>query len=306
VAEALAQMPGVTLDRSIPGTQRVSIDGMDPSLNLSLLDGHPVAQAIWLFGDSPNRGFNYSLLPPEILGQLEVYKSPKRACRKAASAAPCSCTRSAAGCAVQHAERFVRRQLQRHGRQRRPNGSVFYSWHNDDKTFGVDVSAQHYEQFTSREGQENYGYQRSLGQHRRAGRGNMAIQNELNAGTIKAPTRSRTRSAPRTSSRPKSATASVNLQWKPNENFESTLGLMYMRDNLDNLNQSMYPWATNSPGGITSLTEGPNGIITSGTQVGTPASTPPIASARRDTFTDNYARSRWSPPRASTGREVQR
>jgi iron complex outermembrane receptor protein len=77
VAEALAQIPGVTLDRSIPGTQRVSIDGMDPSLNLSLLDGHPVAQAIWLFGDSPNRGFNYSLLPAEILGQLEVVKSPE-------------------------------------------------------------------------------------------------------------------------------------------------------------------------------------------------------------------------------------
>ena len=58
VAEALAQMPGITLDRSIPGTQRVSIDGIDPSLNLTLLDGHPVAQAIWLYGDSPNRGFN--------------------------------------------------------------------------------------------------------------------------------------------------------------------------------------------------------------------------------------------------------
>src|SRR5580698_10939940 len=77
VAEALAQVPGVTLDRSIPGTQRVSIDGMDPSLNVSLLDGHPVAQAIWLFGDNPNRGFNYSMLPPEILGQLEIVKSPE-------------------------------------------------------------------------------------------------------------------------------------------------------------------------------------------------------------------------------------
>ena len=76
VAEALAQIPGVTLDRSIPGTQRVSIDGIDPSLNLTLLDGHPVAQAIWLYGDSPNRGFNYSLLAPDVIGKLEVYKSP--------------------------------------------------------------------------------------------------------------------------------------------------------------------------------------------------------------------------------------
>ncbi len=51
-AEALEQIPGVTLDRSIPATQRVSIDGMDPSLNLSYLDGHPVAQAQWLSPDS--------------------------------------------------------------------------------------------------------------------------------------------------------------------------------------------------------------------------------------------------------------
>ena len=47
VAEALAQMPGVTIDRVLGATQRVSIDGMDPSLNLSFLDGHPVAQALW-------------------------------------------------------------------------------------------------------------------------------------------------------------------------------------------------------------------------------------------------------------------
>src|SRR5690242_2244388 len=59
VAEALALIPGVTIDNVMPATQRVSVDGLDPSLNISLLDGHPVAQAMWLFGDSPNRGFNF-------------------------------------------------------------------------------------------------------------------------------------------------------------------------------------------------------------------------------------------------------
>src|SRR5579863_2832125 len=62
VADALSLIPGVTLDHSMPATERVSIDGLDPSLNLSLVDGHPVAQAMWLFGDQPNRGFNFSLL----------------------------------------------------------------------------------------------------------------------------------------------------------------------------------------------------------------------------------------------------
>ncbi|MDE2070369.1 MAG: TonB-dependent receptor plug domain-containing protein, partial [Gammaproteobacteria bacterium] len=77
VAEALALIPGVTLDHSMPATQRVSVDGLDPSLNVSLLDGHPVAQAMWLFGDQPNRGFNFSLLPAELVGSVEVFKSPE-------------------------------------------------------------------------------------------------------------------------------------------------------------------------------------------------------------------------------------
>src|SRR5690349_25096476 len=58
VAEAMVMIPGVTLDRRFGQGERVSIDGTDPSLNLSFIDGHPVAQAIWLYGEQPNRGFD--------------------------------------------------------------------------------------------------------------------------------------------------------------------------------------------------------------------------------------------------------
>src|SRR5690349_23642461 len=75
VAEAMVMIPGVTLDRRFGQGERVSIDGTDPSLNLSFLDGHPVAQAIWLYGEQPNRGFDYTLLSPLILGRMEVIKS---------------------------------------------------------------------------------------------------------------------------------------------------------------------------------------------------------------------------------------
>ena len=40
----------------------------------------------------------------------------------------------------------------------KPDATLFYSWHNDDKTFGIDVSAQHYEQVTDRQGLEVFGY----------------------------------------------------------------------------------------------------------------------------------------------------
>jgi iron complex outermembrane receptor protein len=267
VAEALAQIPGVTLDRSIPATQRVSINGLDPSLNLTLLDNHPVAQAMWLFGDSPNRGFNYSLLPPEILGALEVYKSPEARLPEG----------SIGGTVIMHTVQPLNvasntltgsfglnyNDMMNH---HRPNGSVFYSWKNDSNTFGVDVSAQHYEQSTSRQGMENFGYTSVNSLNTAAlGAGNTAIQDLINSGAIKGSDMMPNQlSAANFVQTEKRNSVNVNVQFKPNERFETSLGLMYMKDNLDNVNQSTYAWAALRPGGITSLTEGPNGIIVAG------------------------------------------
>jgi len=297
VAEALSQVPGVTLDRSIPATQRVSIDGMDPSLNVTLLDGHPVAQAMWLFGDNPNRGFNYSLLPAEILGSLEIYKSPEARLVEG----------SLGGTVIMHTVKPLdvpantvsgdfgvdyNDMVGAH----RPTGSVFYSWHNDAKTFGIDVSAQHQEQYTSRQGMENYGYS-SVGSLNTAAlaSGNTAIQNELNAGTIKSSDMMPNElSASYFQQIEKRNSVIVNAQWKPSEQFETTLSLMYMKDNLNNLNQSTYAWAALRPGGITSLTEGPNGIITAGTSIDpNPACAGDTAGncgQKAITLSDNFAR----------------
>ncbi|MFZ0870717.1 MAG: TonB-dependent receptor [Rhodanobacter sp.] len=292
-AEALEQIPGVTLDRSIPATQRVSIDGMDPSLNLSYLDGHPVAQAQWLFGDSPNRGFNYSLLPPEILGSLQVYHSPEaRLPEGSLGGSVFMNTVKPLDVPANTVTGSVGLNYNDMVGDTRPDASVFYSWHNDDKTFGVDVSAQHYEQITSREGEENYGYSSVASVNAAAlAAGNNAIQNELNAGTIKGTDQIPNQvSASNFQQTEKRDDVNINLQWKPVDNLTTSLGLMYMRDNLDNVNQSMYPWATHAAAGITSLTEGPNGIITSGTQVGTPCLNSTNCVSTANTYTDNNAR----------------
>jgi len=288
VAEALAQMPGVTLDRSIPGTQRVSIDGMDPSLNLTLLDGHPVAQAIWLYGDSPNRGFNYSLLSPDVIGKLEVYKSAEARLPEG----------SLGGTIIMHTVQPLDVAPNTLSgsfgvnyndmvKDSRPSGSVFYSWHNDDKTFGVDVSAQHREQFGNREGLENYGYT----QVGSLAASSPVVASEIASGAIKSTDQIPNQvSATNFQQTEKLDSITLNLQWKPFENFSSTLGLMYVKDNLSNLNQSMYPWATNNPAGITSLTEGPNGIITSGSQAGTACLNNLNCVSTAHTYTDNNAR----------------
>src|SRR6185312_13134763 len=147
VADALSLIPGVTLDHVMPATERVSIDGLDPSLNVSLVDGHPVAQAMWLFGDSPNRGFNFSLLPSELVGKLEVYKSPEARLPEG----------SLGGVIIMHTLQpldlksnavagsigYNYSQIVSEGK---PTASGFYSFKNDEGTLGFDISAQHYEQ----------------------------------------------------------------------------------------------------------------------------------------------------------------
>ncbi|MEP6485575.1 MAG: TonB-dependent receptor [Rudaea sp.] len=265
VAEALAQIPGVTIDRALGATQRVSIDGTDPSLNLSFLDGHPVAQAIWQYGDSPNRGFNFSLLAPEVLGSLEIYKSPEARLPEG----------SLGGTIIMHsilpldvASNVVSGSIGYNYNDMvdkgKPDASIFYSWKNDDHTFGIDVSAQHYEQVTDRQGLEIFGYNPVSDYAAKS----PAIAAQVAAGTLKASDLVPDEfNAANFQQNEKRDSFFGNVQWKPTDQLEFDLGLMYMRDNLDNYNQSMYPfwhWTDSTRAGVTSLTPGPNGIVTSG------------------------------------------
>lgn len=288
VAEALSQVPGVTLDHLFGATQRVSIDGIDPSLNLAFLDGHPVAQALWLYGDSPNRGFNYSLLPPEILGKLEVYKSPEARLPEG----------SLGGTVFMHTVQPLdvpsntlsgsfginyNDMTDKH----RPNGSVFYSWHNDSKTFGADVSFQHYEQDTSRQGQEIFSYTPVSA----IAAVNPAIAAEVASGQLKGSDQMPTEiNSANFQQIEKRNSVLVNLQYKPNEHFDTTLSLLYMTDRLNNINTSLYPIAGFNFAGISHLTAGPNGIVTSGTQVGTPCYQATTCTSTAESFQDNDAR----------------
>lgn len=265
VAEALSQIPGVTIDRALGATQRVSIDGTDPSLNLSFLDGHPVAQAIWQYGDSPNRGFNFSLLAPEVLGSLEVYKTPEARLPEG----------SLGGTILMHtiqpldvASGVIRGSIGYNYNDMvsdgKPDASVFYNWKSDDHTFGIDVSAQHYEQLTDRQGEEIFGYH-PVSDYAAS---NPAIAAQVASGALKAtdvvPDEINAANFQQTEKRD---SVLANVQWKPTDRIDTTLSLLYMRDNLDNYNQSMYPfwhWTAGTMAGVTGFTAGPGGVVSGG------------------------------------------
>ncbi len=75
VGQALGRVPGVSVGRSFGQGASVSIRGSDPQMTYTTLNGQTVASTGWYDQLDIDRSFNYSLLPPELIGGMEVYKS---------------------------------------------------------------------------------------------------------------------------------------------------------------------------------------------------------------------------------------
>lgn len=75
VGESLGRIPGVSVGRDFGQGASVSIRGTDPQMTYTTLNGQTVASTGWYDQKAIDRSFNYSLLPSELIGGLEVYKS---------------------------------------------------------------------------------------------------------------------------------------------------------------------------------------------------------------------------------------
>ena len=75
VGESLGRVSGVSVDREFGQGSSVSIRGSDPQMTYTTLNGQTVASTGWYDQKSVDRSFNYSLLPSELIGGIEVYKT---------------------------------------------------------------------------------------------------------------------------------------------------------------------------------------------------------------------------------------
>jgi iron complex outermembrane recepter protein len=252
VAEAMTQIPGVAIDRRFGQGERVSIDGTDPSLNLTFLDGHPVAQSIWLFGEQPNRGFDQTQIASEIIGRIEIYKSPEARLPEG----------SLGGTVLMHTRRpldldantFAASGGLNYNDQaddEQPSVSGLYSWKDSAETWGIAVAAQHYEETVDRQGAEIFGYVPASTFTNVAGVSPTAlVPNFVNAAWFQ---QDRERDS-----------VTANLQVKPSEAVELNLSVLYIKEDFANYNQSMYNFLSLTPGQVDRLTVGPDGIVTGG------------------------------------------
>lgn len=137
VGEAMGRIPGVSVGRDFGQGASVSIRGTDPQMTYTTLNGNTVASTGWYDQKAIDRSFNYSLLPPELIGGLEVYKSSQADLTEGGIGGTVIVkTRKPLDLAANTA--FASLKLGKGSiSDKNQEGSALYSWRNDSRSFGV-------------------------------------------------------------------------------------------------------------------------------------------------------------------------
>lgn len=158
VAEAITIIPGVTIDKAFGQGEKVSILGTDPALNRTLLNGQTIASADWFISDQPGRTFNYSLLAPQLVSKVEVYKSPEAWLEEGSIGGTVNVSTrkplDLSGTTISGAVGYLYNDRVEAGD---PSVSAMFGWKNQADNFGVIVSAQRSIENIRRDGIESYG-----------------------------------------------------------------------------------------------------------------------------------------------------
>lgn len=262
VAESLAHLPGISVDRSFGEGDKVSILGTDPALNRLLLNGQTLASTNWT--SDPNnpdsRSFDYSLLTSEIIGNAQVYKTPQANIDEGSIGGTVIInTRRPLDLKANTLTGNVSYGYNDRADTGKPNASVFYSWKNKDNTFGVLGSLMHSDRIIDRQGTEVFGYQR-------ANDPGASANQQFNPGVVPKDQQGVYPTAVNTAwfqQERKRDGVSTGVQWKPNDAFELNLTGLYVTEKFNNFNQSHYGEWSSSAKDATALNFN-NGVATSG------------------------------------------
>ncbi|KQQ79933.1 TonB-dependent receptor [Xanthomonas sp. Leaf131] len=266
-AESLSHLPGISVDRQFGEGEKVSINGTDPALNRVLLNGQTIASGDWGGNptDTSGRTFNYTLLSPEIIGLMEVYKTPEARIDEG----------SIGGTVIVHTRKpldlpkntirgSVGYNYNDRSEEGNPRGSALWSWKNDDETFGALISATHDKQDLARAGIEYFGYVTGRND---SGQGIPPTATITGDGSDVATARvpAGINSAFFQQTRERSGLQGA-LQWKPNDQNEFNLTGLYIKGKYNNFSESRYvcPACNNDLQKVTSANV-QNGVVTSAT-----------------------------------------
>ncbi|SDR18294.1 TonB-dependent receptor [Pseudoxanthomonas sp. CF385] len=138
VADALQRVPGVLISRDGGEGKNVSVRGLSSELVLTELNGNYIASAE--SNGDPTRSFNYTLLPSNMLGSAELFKTPEARIDEG----------GIGGTVILHTRRplelepnsgFVNIEGTWADTTKKTDGQISgsYSWHDQEDRFGVFV-----------------------------------------------------------------------------------------------------------------------------------------------------------------------
>ncbi len=252
VAESLQRVPGVVINREYGEGERVNVRGTDKNLTRTLLNGHGIATADWFILDqqAATRSFNFLMLPSEIVGKLEVYKSPMAdldeggvgatinvETRRPLDLDAFSISGSAQMVYSERADKFD------------PQFSGMFSWKNDDESFGVLVGGVYQKRRLRRDGVEVLSYITPVGQPT----GDALVPGLIGSALF---TQDRERYG-----------GNLAVQFRPSDTLEINVTGLYSRLNANNFNQNFMAWGDNALGGGGTLTDATvvDGTVVKGT-----------------------------------------
>ncbi|WP_263535679.1 TonB-dependent receptor [Paucibacter sp. TC2R-5] len=159
VADSLQRVPGISVDRTWGEGKAIFVRGTDKSLNMTQLNGQAVSSSEWWLNEPQTRSFNYDILPSEIVGSINVYKSPSADQDEGSIGGLVNVkTRKPLDFKDQlTAQVGVEAIYSKLPAKTDPQLSGLLNWKNDDKTFGVMVAVNRQTRTMRRDGLETFG-----------------------------------------------------------------------------------------------------------------------------------------------------
>lgn len=134
VADSLQRVPGIVIQRDGGEGSSVSIRGLSSDLTFTQLNGNFIASS----PGAPSRSFSYELLPSNLVGKVEVYKSSEARLDEGgvggtiivSSRRPLDMEANSGAVSLEYTHADVSDKYE-------PQFSGIYSWKNDDENFGM-------------------------------------------------------------------------------------------------------------------------------------------------------------------------
>lgn len=231
VADSLQRVPGISVDRTWGEGRDIFVRGTDKSLNMTQLNGQSVASAYWWKNDSQSRGFNYDILPSELVGSLDVYKSPSADLDEGSIGGLVNVkTRKPLQFKTPLTAQFsLEATYSELPKKTDPQISGLVNWKNDQSTLGILLSLSKQKRTMRRDGLENF---TDSTKYTIIDQNNVATPNAYaswgGGSAIFRQDRERT-------------TGNVTLQIKPNRDSDLSLNYINSDMSMDNNNQN-YLW----------------------------------------------------------------